>query len=180
MAQFQINSKRIKSVRKSLVAFVSLFFLIISCDNNDNGNNSSGQMFRQIYNNTSWVDIYGTVYTFTSNRIFNLLYNNVCYFYVSGTYSNIDYDGCVYNSVENLIVQEDNNTLSAREIVSNNGSGSSCGGEITDITFEVLNENTMEVQLSYDGVLEKTFIISKTTAVSNQGCVNGTQSGFLW
>jgi len=182
MKNLRFNQRRVKPGGMPLLAFAAVLFLIISCDNSNNSGENSGQLFRQIYNNTSWVDSYGIVYTFTSSRIFNISSNaGDCYFYSSGNYSNIDYDGCVYSGVDNVVITEDQNTLSARQQISSNGTGSSCGvGGYTGIIFEVLDENTMEVQLSYNGVLDETFIINKTTPSSTQGCADGTQNGLLW
>lgn len=175
------NQKRPKPARMSLLAVVALLFLMISCDNNNNGSGGSGQLFREIYNNTSWQDSYGTIYTFSSGRIFNLFYAGDCYYYSSGSFSNVDYDGCVYDSVDNIVIAEDENTLSAKQQTSSSGTGPSCGsGGSAELTFEVLDENTMEVQVSYDGVLDQTIIINKTAFTSTLGCVDGTQSGFLW
>ena len=99
-------------------------------------------------------------------------------FYEVGTYNNIDYDGCVYNTVNNVIDSEDNDTFTIRQITST-GIGSFCPASSAKITFQVLNANTIEVQSNYDGSIDS-FLINKTNNISTQNAVDGTSIGYLW
>lgn len=164
-----------KMKMKKIALLFALMFLIISCDNNSS---NSEQLFRNIYNNTSWADADGVIYTFKSGKIAYISDNTGCYFYTTGTYNNIEYDGCVYNTVTNTIISEDNDTFSVRQLTST-GVGSFCPASNVVFTFQVLDENTIEVQTNYDGS-QGSYIINKTNNTSTQNCIDGTSNGFLW
>lgn len=54
---------------KKIILCLTLGFLIISCSD-DNSNSDSTQLFRNIFNNTSWSDSDGVVYTFKTGKLF--------------------------------------------------------------------------------------------------------------
>lgn len=155
-----------------------LVILINSCSNNDSDSDSDTQLFRNNFNNTSWVDSFGSVYTFKVEKLFYLNDNNSSLFYNVGTYNNIPYDNCVYNTVNNLIDLEDNDTFTIRQITST-GVGSFCPASSVKLTFQVVNANTIEVQTNYDGLIDS-YLINKTNTVSTQNAIDGTSAGFLW
>jgi hypothetical protein len=161
---------------KKTFILLTLLFLVCSCSDNDSGSNS--QLFRNTYNNTSWIDADGFIYTFKPEKLFYVNDNTDSFFYQIGTYNNIEYDGCVYNTVNNTIASEDNDTFSIKQIASA-GIGSSCPPSSVRFTFQVLDEDTIEVQTDYDGSLDS-FIINKTNSVSTENSIDGTSSGLLW
>lgn len=162
-------------MKKKLFLLVSLSLIICSCSNSDSG---STQLFRNTYNNTSWIDADGVIYTFKTDKLFYVKDTDISLFYEVGNYNNIEYDACVYNTVNNLIDSEDNDTFTIRQITSS-GVGSFCPASSVRFTFQVLNENTIEVQTNYDGSIDS-YLINKTNNVSTQNAVNGTLLGYLW
>lgn len=161
---------------KKIFILLTLLFLVCSCS--DNNSNSNPQLFRNTYNNTSWIDADGVIYTFRTGKLFYVKDADVSVFYEVGTYNNIEYDACVYNTVNNVIDSEDNETFTIRQITST-GVGSFCPASSVKFTFQVLNANTIEVQTDYDGFLDS-YILNKTNNVSTQSDVDGTSIGLLW
>jgi hypothetical protein len=166
---------------KKIFLVITLMFILNSCDNNDTNSQQSAnsqQLFRSIYNNTTWSDADGVKYTFKTGKIAYISDNTGCYYDVTGTYNNIEYDNCVYNTVTNTIVSEDNDTFSVRQITST-GVGSFCPASNVVITFQILDVNTIEVKTNYDG-LQDSYLLNKTATISTQGCIEGTLNGYLW
>ena len=162
---------------KKIFILLTLLFLVCSCS--DNNSSSNSQLFRNNYNNTSWVDSDGFVYTFKTDKLFYFNDNNTgSIFYAVGTYKNIKYDGCVYNTVNNVLVSEDADTFSIRQVTSN-GVGSFCPTSSVILTFKVLNENTIEIKSNYDGSIDS-YIINKISSISTQNSIDGTSVGLLW
>ncbi|CAN1536256.1 hypothetical protein MCEGE10_01579 [Flavobacteriaceae bacterium] len=161
---------------KKTFILLTLLFLVCSCSDNDSGSNS--QLFRNTYNNTSWIDADGVIYNFKAGKLFYLKDADLSIFYEVGTYNNIEYDACVYNTVNNVIDSEDNDTFTIRQITST-GVGSFCPASSAKITFQVLNANTIEIQTNYDGFIDS-FLINKTNNISTQNAVDGTSIGYLW
>ena len=162
---------------KKIFILLTLLFLVCSCSNNNSSSNS--QLFRNNYDNTSWRDSDGVVYTFKTGKLFYINDNNTgSIFYTVGTYNNIKYDGCVYNTVNNILVSEDADTFSIRQ-VNSTGVGSFCPSSSVILTFQVLNENTIEIKSNYDGLIDS-YIINKINSVSTQDSIDGTSVGLLW
>ena len=162
-------------MKRFLFLLLCLSLMISSCSNSDSDSN---QLFRNTYDNTSWVDADGVVYTFKTGKLFYVKDTGISLFYEVGTYNNIEYDACVYNTVNNLIDSEDNDTFTIRQVTST-GVGSFCPASSVSLTFQVLNENTIEVQTNYDGLIDS-YLINKTNSISTQNAVNGTLLGYLW
>ena len=129
-------------MKRFLFLLLCLSLMISSCSNSDSDSN---QLFRNTYDNTSWVDADGVVYTFKTGKLFYVKDTGISLFYEVGTYNNIEYDACVYNTVNNLNDSEDNDTFKIRQVTST-GVGSFCPASSVSFTFQVLNENTIEVQ----------------------------------
>jgi hypothetical protein len=164
---------------KNLFLLLTLLILVCSCSNNNSTSNSNSQLFRDNYNNTSWVDSWGDVYSFKTDKLFYInAKNQGSFYYTVGTYKNINYDGCIYNTVNNILVSEDADTFSIRQTTST-GVGSNCPASSVIFTFQVLNQNTIEVKTNYDGSIDS-YIINKVNSVSTQNAIDGTSAGFLW
>lgn len=162
-------------MKNKLFLLLCLSLIISSCSNSDS---DSSQLFRNTYKNTSWIDAEGVIYTFKTDKLFYVKDTDISLFYEVGTYNNIQYDACVYNTVNNLIDFEDNDTFSIRQVTSA-GIGSFCPASSVRFTFQVLNENTIEVQTNHDGLIDS-YLINKTNNISTQNAVNGTLLGYLW
>jgi hypothetical protein len=163
---------------KKAILLLAVISLSLSCSSSDSNNSDATQLFRNIFNNTSWIDSDGVVYSFKTGKLFYWGDNTGTAYYTVGSYNNISYDGCVYNTVTNLIDSEDNDTFVIRQITST-GVGSFCPGTSVKFTFQVLNENTIEVQTNYDGTIDS-YLINKTSNFSTQNAVDGTAIGYLW
>ena len=87
---------------KKIMFFLTFVFLISSCSH-DSSNSDSTELFRNIFNNTSWTDSDGVIYTFKTGKLFYWGDDAGSVYYAVGLYNNIEYDGCVYNTVNNLI-----------------------------------------------------------------------------
>lgn len=159
---------------KKYLFLLIMSIIIFSCSNDDSDSN---QLFRNKFNNTSWIDGDGYIYTFKTGKLFYYkdTDTDLSYFFQVGTYNNIDYDGCVYNTVNNVIDFEDIDTFAIRQITST-GVGSFCPAYSAEITFQVLNANTIEIQSN----LGDSYLINKTNSVSTQNAVDGTSIGWLW
>ena len=154
------------------------FVILISSCSKESGNSDSTQLFRNLLNNTSWVDPDGAVYTFKTGKLFYWQDNFDNVYFTVGLYNKIKYDGCVYNTVNNIIESEDNDTFTIRQVTST-GVGSFCPASSVKFTFQVLNENTIEVQTNYDGFIDS-YLINKTNNISTQNAFDGTSIGYLW
>lgn len=164
---------------KNLFLLLTLLILVCSCSNNNSTSNSNSQLFRDNYNNTSWVDSWGDVYSFKTDKLFYInAKNQGSFFFNVGTYNNINYDNCIYKTVNNILVSEDADTFSIRQTTST-GIGSNCPATSVIFTFQVLNQNTIEVKTNYDGSIDS-YIINKVNSVSTQNAIDGTSAGFLW
>ena len=161
---------------KKFFTLISFVFLLISCSNNES--NSDSQLFRNNFNNTSWIDSDGSIFTFNTEKLFYVKDNTSSLYYKVGTYNNISYDACVYNTVNNVIVSEDSNSFTIRQVTSS-GVGSNCPPTSVILTFKVLNENTIETITNYDGNINS-FIINRTNSISTLNAIDGTAAGFLW
>jgi hypothetical protein len=162
---------------KKVVSILTLTILLFSCSS-DNTDANSQQLFRNIYNNTSWTDGDGLKITFKTGKLFYFSDDSGCFYYVSGSYNNIDYDGCLYNTITNSVVSEDVDSFSIRQL-SSTGLGSFCPAFNTVITFQVLDENTIEIITNFDGS-EDSFFLNKTNSTLSQGCIDGTTEGMIW
>lgn len=167
---------------KQFLIILSLSISLISCRRSENYSNSSAnQLFRSKFNNTSWSnDSLGNGITFHEGKLFYGTDGTTgqSWFYTLGTYNNIDHDGCVYPTVINSIVSEDHDTFVCRQTTTS-GAGNSCTGGTYIITFQVLNENTIQITMDEDGFIE-TDVMYKINNLPIQNAVDGTASGLLW
>jgi hypothetical protein len=169
-----------------LILSISLTLIILaSCqqDNESDNNTVSGNnLFRTVLANTSWMDSGGGVWSFAPDKIFLVSDPNSpnCNYFKEGSYENIDYDGCTYDLVTNVVTNEDQNSLTATQMTSSgswtNGGGTCSGDEVT-IHFEKLNSNSIRVTINGD-----TYTLVKINqSYDGSACTNGTSnSGWLW
>ena len=175
-----------------LLLFIPLVF---SCSE-DEENTNSNQLFRSIQQNTFWEINGDLMISFSVDKIFYHYEfypednESDCVFSEEGSFSNIYYDGCYYD-LTYVIIEEDGDTLIAREISTELSSSDSwCNNEgsvqETTVTFQILNENVMQVTVDYvwnggASSEQETFTYTKTTnSFSTNICNNNASQNWLW
>jgi hypothetical protein len=158
---------------------------LIGCSDDDD----SSQKFRNIYKDTFWQAGSGGLMTFSPDKLF---YNydaedGECYYWEEGDYNNVDYDGCDYEKVTLVIIEEDSDTFVFRQITSDglvnygNNVGSICSGDEISITFQVLNENAISFTYSdNEGYTESFTLVKANNSFSANDCLNSTLNGILF
>lgn len=152
--------------------------LIFACSSDDD--QSSQDLFRSIYDGVSWYNEEWGYFSFSPSKL--LFYNDEfeCYFFEAGSYntSNIDTDGCFYDTTTLAVVSETSSSFSFKDQWSDDSSqnGTGCqGGEVT-FSFQIIDDNSLEFNDQED-----TFIFTKTSEQFNPtGCINGTLDGYAW
>ena len=148
-----------------------LFVLsILGCSSNDDSN----QTFRNIYSNTFWSSN-GGVITFSNDKLFSVNDDDGCYYWKEGSYDNVDYDGCIYDRVTYSVIEETIDKLVFIQVVSDgtlNGGGSSCDGDETIVSFEVLTDDLIRVTLEYEGGTEVVTLVNENSSFSTSGCLD--------
>ena len=148
-----------------------LFVLsILGCSSNDDSN----QTFRNIYSNTFWSSN-GGVITFSNDKLFSVNDEYGCYYFKEGSYDNVDYDGCIYDRVTYSVIEETIDKLVFIQVVSDgtlNGGGSSCDGDETIVSFEVLTDDLIRVTLEYEGGTEVVTLVNENSSFSTSGCLD--------
>ena len=171
-------------MKKFSLLILSVLLLSCSKDSED-----SSQKFRSIYNNTVWVARGDTWITFSPDKIFSQYFfeagTGECTFWKIGKYNNVDFDGCTYDTVDYVLVQEDKDTLIIRQAVSsgtNNSSGSFCGnGQAVTLIFQVVNDNKISMTWESDnGVKYGLNFIKTVEAFAGNNCIEATLNQGLW
>ena len=164
--------------------------LIFACSSDDSSSNSD-QLFRSIYSGTFWENPDGDLGTFSTDHIIvgqQLDYdtgNYYCYYTDVGTYNNVPYDGCIYDSVTYVIIDETSVSFTARQITSSGAvdDGTDCSDEQQEdatLHFQILNDNVMEVTITYEWgsnvETDNITLVKSTDSFSLQNCINGIYS----
>ena len=168
--------------------FFLIFIILFSCsDSNDSDTN---QLFREVNNNTYWFNFqdefnYGNIISFSPNKLFYEFYQEgdiiECYYWEESNWTNVDYDGCFYETVSYQVVDESETTLTVRNTTT--GVNSCSNSEFT-INFEIINENTLTVKYIYTwsgGQGESTITGQRmNSGVSYGNCIDGGVNNYLW
>ncbi len=166
-------------IMKQLLFILTVVIALSSCRKSENYSNSSAnQLFRSKYHNTSWSNDSVGIITFQQGKMLYYSDAGQSYYYVEGTYNNIYSDGCVYPTVINSIDSEDNGTFVCRATWTS-GAGSSCQGGTATLTFQIVNENTIQM-INREGNWVETTSLNKINTVSTQNAIDGTANGYLW
>jgi len=173
-------------MKKLLYIFLTL--LIVACSGDD-GNETSSQQFRSIYNNTFWcVD---NCISFAPNKLFyEERYNSetgelFCGFYEEGTFNNVDLNDCIFGTIYYFVVEEDSDTLTMRSIQSDGvpeeGAPSTCDGGVSTLSFQIIDENLMEITITFTqaGIEESEtlYALRSDNSFSTNDCVNQPLNG---
>jgi hypothetical protein len=165
---------------KNFVLTLIFVFVICSCSKENKANQNK---FRTLLHNTTWEDADGQFIIFTKDKLFNYKDNSGCFYFSEGKYLNIEYDGCVYSKIENVIISEDDTTFSYKQVISagtpTGGNTGGCKGETVVLKFVLLNKTTIEVQFFYDGKFGDSYLMNKTTNIEVIGCKDATAAGVL-
>ena len=155
--------------------------LVFACSSDDSNDNSSSELFRELYQGTSWYDEdSGGLYAFSPSRLltFETTGGN-CFYWEEGTIdaSEIDTDGCFYDIISYTVLEEDREKFSFTADFSDGvpvGGPGNCAGGAETLTFRVISENSIELNDGFD-----VFILSKTNTDFNlNSCANGTLVGY--
>jgi hypothetical protein len=133
-----------KHMKKLL--YLPLLLVFMSCSESEE---PESNLFREIYKNTFW-EIDSQLFTFATDKLVSIGTEASCDSWEVGNFNNVDYDGCIYNSVSYVVVSEDKSSFTFKQTVSSGktpGIGV-CKGEDTTISFEVINENEMKVKIN--------------------------------
>lgn len=163
----------------------ALFIIgLMSCNKQKSQNE---KLFRNIFNNTTWIDSDGNLWTFKTDKLIYVRDATDCIFFVEGLYNQVAYDGCIYNTVNNIVIEEDERIFAFKQVISsgtpmagNSGSCSGSGGNDFILKFILLNETTIEVQTFYGENFDDSFIINKSNSTDTENCIDGTAAGILF
>ena len=104
--------------------------------------------------------------------------------YEEGSIDSVNFDGCIYHKITDVILEEDSEKLVFREIYT---SGTPTvpnyicdGGEVT-VTFQTLGENAISMIMDYgeDFDSETFTLIKSSSTFSSNSCSNALSSGYL-
>jgi hypothetical protein len=140
--------------------YLAVWLVFIGCSESEE---PESNLFREIYKNTFWeVDF--QLFTFDTDKLVLIGTEASCNSWEVGNFNNVDYDGCVYTSVSYVVNNENKSSFSFKETVSlgKAPNGALCNGQETTVSFEIINENEMKVNIS-DGKNSETFTIKKST-----------------
>lgn len=164
---------------KNFPIILLLSFTLLSCSSETDDPNLN--KFRNNLNNTFWIFEDGLL-SFSPENLYYIYdsFDNSCYFYKEGMYNDVDYDGCTYNSVTFVIIEENESTLIFRQITSTgtlNNSGGTCKGDEVTIKFQLINENVLEASSISEIGTEVTTLTKNNNSFSLNSCINGTLNG---
>ena len=166
-------------MKKLLLLFTLLIF---ACSSDDSSSNSD-QLFRSIYSGTFWANPEGVLGTFSPNHIFISQQLDYCYYFDVGSYNNVPYDGCIYDSVTYVIIDETSVSFTARQIISAGAvdDGTDCSGEQQEdamLHFQIINDNVMEATITYEWgnniEIDNITLVKSTDSFSLENCINAT------
>ena len=155
--------------------------LVFACSSDDSNDNSSSELFRELYQGTSWYnDDFGFYYAFSPSRLLTVKeLGGDCIYWEEGEIdaSEIDTDGCFYDIISYTVLEEDREKFSFTADFSDGvpvGGPGNCAGGAETLTFRVISENSIELNDGFD-----VFILSKTNTDFNlNSCANGTLVGY--
>tara|TARA_B110000902_G_scaffold41987_1_gene45520 strand:+ start:234 stop:788 length:555 start_codon:yes stop_codon:yes gene_type:complete len=166
---------------------ISCIILLPSCTSDDDVDVNG--KFRSKYSGTYWETNYDgidLVIKFSEDKLFSYTdgLDSECYFYEEGSKNNVDYDGCIYHKITDVILEEDSEKLIFLEMYTSGtptSPGQNCdGGEFT-VTFQTLGENAISMIIDYgEDFGSDTFTLIKSSSTfSSNNCSNANSSGYL-
>jgi hypothetical protein len=165
-----------------LLTLLSLSLFGFSCS--PEADNPEENLFRENFKNTVWL-VDNDLLRFSTEKLFYLKSQGECYFWEKGSFDNVSYDNCKYKNITYDILLEDKENFVVREVTSG-GSPSSlyCDSEEIIIEFHLLDENSLEVKVTFktkDIRDSSTEIWEKVyDSFETNKCVNGTLNNFGW
>ncbi len=165
--------------------FITIFCIVLlpSCSSND-GDVDISRKFRSKYNGTYW-GIEDLIIKFSEDKLFSFIEGggSECYYYEEGSTDSVNFDGCVYHKITNVLLEEDSKKLVFREIYTSGTptvpNQSICDGGELKVTFQALTENAISMVLE-NGVGSETYTLIKSSSTfSSNSCSNAFSSGYL-
>jgi hypothetical protein len=162
----------------SIIAFSLI--LLFSCSKDDDDANKK---FRQRYSGTYWEASVGggdCLMTFSEDKLVSISADNRCCYYKEGSYYKVEFDGCIYDRVTDVLIEEDSDKLVFREITTGGKPG--CQGDEETYTFQVLSENAISVSaISASGVVIDTYtLVRSNRTFSTKDCINSSADGYFF
>ncbi|MDA9069438.1 hypothetical protein N9K07_01635 [Arenitalea sp.] len=168
--------------------FFLTFIILFSCsDSNDDNTN---QLFREVNNNTFWLNVqdefnYGNIISFSPDKLFYEFYQDgdfvECLYWEESNWTNVDYDGCVYETVSYQVVNESKTTLTVQDTTTGTNG---CSNTTVTIIFEIINENTLTVKHinTWSGGQDEFTVTGQrmNSGFSYGNCIDGGVNNYLW
>ena len=166
---------------------ISCIILLPSCTSDDDVDVNG--KFRSKYSGTYWETNYDgidLVIKFSEDKLFSFTEGggSECYYYEEGSIDSVNFDGCIYHKITDVILEEDSEKLIFREIYT---SGTPtvpnyiCDGGEGTVTFQTLGENAISMIKDYgeDFGSETFTLIKSSSTFSSNSCSNALSSGYL-
>ena len=159
--------------------------MLPSCSSNDDIGSPPVEKFRSRFNGTNW-ELDGMVIRFTLDKLFyvndDIEASASCYYHEEGSTNNFEYDGCVYDKVTDVVIEEDREKLIIREIWTSgtpSDQSSNCSaGEMT-VTFKALGDNA--ISLIYDNDPSETYTLIKSNKIFlSNNCLKAHPNGYTF
>jgi len=132
-----------------LIVSICSIFLLPSCSSDDDISSSNNEKFRSRFNGTTW-EIDGVAFRFSSDKLFyvngDIDGNDSCACFEEGSTNNFEYDGCIYDKVTDVVIEEDREKLVIREIWTSGTpteQSSNCSAGEGTLTFKALGDNAI-------------------------------------
>ena len=168
--------------------FFLTFIILFSCsDSNDDNTN---QLFREVNNNTFWLNVqdefnYGNIISFSPDKLFYEFYQDgdfvECLYWEESNWTNVDYDGCVYETVSYQVVNESKTTLTVQDTTTGTNG---CSNTTVTIIFEIINENTLTVKHinTWSGGQDEFTVTGQrmNSGFSYGNCIDEGVNNYLW
>lgn len=143
--------------------------VLASCSKKDDGPSAPTE-FREIYQGTFWLDdTQESILTFTPDALihFGTIDNSLCADIPEGTFNDVNYFGCVFSSIVNVVEVENETELTWRQVISA-ATGTDCPPDSSEstISVEALNDTALELKYIVDGVVVDNIVFTKSNTVS--------------
>ena len=163
---------------------ISCIILLPSCSSDDD-DVSQNQKFRERFSGTVWEYGNDLFIKFSEDKLYYFKYGDSfnfpgCYYREEGSTANVVFDGCIYDKVTYVIINEDSDNLTFRVVVPSGTPKpprvSGCDGGSALEIFQVESENTITFT---DNGEEPITLLKSDEIFASNSCSNALSSGIL-
>ena len=157
---------------------LSLTVLLFSCgDSGSDSDDNSNQTFRNIYSNSFWL-VDETKLILSNDKILTLIDDDTdsCYFFVEGSYNNVNTGDCIYDNITLSIIEETSDKFVFMQVPSGDDVGFDCDIDEVTITMEALSESLIRVTQNNESFT----MVRQDNVYSFVNCQNATLSGIVF